>query len=98
MGNIPDEQSIIIPKNQKILQLVSEKAKTGLSASALNVYRNCSLKFYFREIIKLQESDKIEPDIEFNVFGNAIHEVLENIYKPFIDKPINRKNSNEIAK
>ncbi len=96
IGQIPDEQSISILKNNSILQLVSEKAKTGFSASALNVYRNCSLKFYFREILKLKESDKIEPDIEFNVFGNAIHDVLEKIYTPFIDKPINPEKLKEM--
>lgn len=89
IGDIPDEQSISIQKDDNILQLVSEKAKTGFSASALNVYRNCSLKFYFREIIKLQETNKIESDIEFNVFGNAIHKVLEEIYKPFVGKHLN---------
>jgi hypothetical protein len=96
IGQIPDEQGISITKNSNILQLVSEKAKTGFSASTLNVYRNCSLKFYFREILKLKESDKIEPDIEFNVFGNVIHEVLEKIYTPFIDKPINPEQLKEM--
>jgi len=88
IGKIPDEQPISIPKNDDILQLVSEKAKTGFSASALNVFRNCSLKFYFREILKLKESDRIEPDIEFNVFGNVIHATLEGIYKQFVGKTI----------
>jgi CRISPR/Cas system-associated exonuclease Cas4 (RecB family) len=96
IGQIPDEQLIYIQKNNNILQLISEKAKTGFSASALNVYRNCSLKFYFREILKLKESVKIEADIEFNVFGNAIHEVLEKIYIPFIDKPIDPEKLKEV--
>lgn len=86
---IPDAHAISISKDTDILKRIAAKAKSGFSASALNVYRNCSLKFYFREILKLEESGKIASEIEFNIFGNAIHEVLEDLYKQFVGVLIN---------
>jgi len=88
---IPEKLLISISKNDDILESIIKKAKSGFSPSALNIYRNCSLKFYFREIINLKEINKIEPEIEFNVFGNTIHEVLHKIYSNFIGKKIDPK-------
>ena len=82
------QNSISIAKSKSVLEEIKNKAKSGFSASSLNVYRNCPLKFYFSEVLKLKEKKKIEPEIEFNVFGNAIHAVLETIYKQFIGKNI----------
>ncbi|MEE4259985.1 MAG: PD-(D/E)XK nuclease family protein [Bacteroidales bacterium] len=85
---IPGTHAISISKDADILKLIADKGNSGFSASALNVYRNCSLKFYFREILKLEESSKIASEIEFNIFGNAIHDVLEDMYKQFVGKMI----------
>jgi len=89
--HIPEKIPITISKNSDILERILKKAKSGLSPSVLNIYRNCSLKFYFREIINLKEISKIEPEIEFNVFGNVIHEVLYKIYSDFIGNKIDPK-------
>jgi len=89
--HIPEKLTISISKNNDILKRITKKAESGFSPSALNIYRNCPLKFYFRELINLKEINKIEPDIEFNVFGNAIHEVLHKIYSNFIGKKIDPK-------
>ena len=89
--NIPairTEDNITIEKTQKVLENIRKKADSGFSASSLNVYRNCPLKFYFREVLGLRDLNKIEPDIEFNKFGIAIHGVLEKIYKNFLGKNI----------
>jgi CRISPR/Cas system-associated exonuclease Cas4 (RecB family) len=91
LDKIPGKQTISIAKNKDVINRLAKIANNGLSASALNVYRNCPLKFYFREVLKLQLNQKIEPEIEFNVFGNAIHDTLEEIYKPFIGKKIDLK-------
>jgi CRISPR/Cas system-associated exonuclease Cas4 (RecB family) len=82
------EDEISITKTAEVIKGIRRKADTGFSASSLIVYRNCPLKFYFSEILGLRDLDKIEPDIEFNVFGNAIHRVLEKIYSHFIGKNI----------
>ena len=53
---------------------------TGLSASALNSYIHCSLKFYFDQIAGIRPDDEPEGLVAGN-FGNVLHKCMENAYK-----------------
>lgn len=80
---------ISIQKTSTILDKLNAKAAYGFSPSLLNKYRNCSLQFYFQAIAGLKEADEVEETIGADTLGNVIHEVLEILYQPFIDKKIN---------
>lgn len=67
------------------LQKISQR---GFSPSALNKYRNCPLKFYYENIMGINEKDSINEDLEQNELGSYIHAVLENIYTPTIGSPL----------
>jgi ATP-dependent helicase/DNAse subunit B len=80
-----------------------------LSPSAVNTYLQCSLKFYFRYAMGLPEPDEIKEEIDGVIFGNIFHDTIETLYRPFIDRVLEksdiegiRKNkvtiANEIAK
>lgn len=56
----------------------------GFSPSALNTFRTCSLKYYFRYIADVSEPAVFQEDIDAAKLGSAIHETLEELYKPFI--------------
>lgn len=86
-GNVKASE-IIIKKNDKIMQLLDEKAKKGYSPSALNTFISCSLKFYFQYILKIHKEDEIETSVESNTFGSIVHDALEEIYKPFVGRAI----------
>lgn len=58
----------------------------GISPSALNMYIECRLKFYFRYIAKIKEADEIEEDIDARVMGNFLHDVMERFYKRIREK------------
>ena len=90
-GNHPDENNISIPKSETVLKKLDHLRAKGLSPSALNQYIKCPLQFYFSRILKLKVSDGVKSNLEANVFGTVVHEVLEEVYKPFIDKPIDTK-------
>jgi ATP-dependent helicase/DNAse subunit B len=70
------------------MEKLKAKAEFGFSPSLLNTYRNCQLQFYFHAIGGLREADEVEETIGADTLGNAIHEVLESFYKPFIGKKI----------
>lgn len=89
-GNI-----ITIKKDAAVMERLQHIAAFGLSPSALNKYRNCPLQFYFHSIAGLKEADEIEETIGADVLGNAIHEVLETLYKPFVGKKINAADIKE---
>lgn len=51
-----------------------------LSASALNIYLDCRLKFYFRYVLRLFSGDEMSDDLNARHFGNALHRTLEYLY------------------
>jgi ATP-dependent helicase/nuclease subunit B len=89
---------ISIYKTPAILETLKAKADYGFSPSLLNKYRNCSLQFYFHAIAGLKEADEVEETIGADSLGNAIHEVLEQFYKPFIGKKIVAADIKEMKK
>ncbi len=76
--------NILIEKSPEILESISEQAERGFSPSALNTYIQCPLQYYFSKILRLSPPDTIDGSVEANTFGTIIHEVLEQIYMPFI--------------
>ena len=82
---------IRIEKNKEILKVLTEKAKSGFSPSALNTYISCKLKFYFQYVLKLNKEKEIEASVESNTFGSIVHDTLEEIYSPFKGKLIDTK-------
>jgi NDP-sugar pyrophosphorylase family protein/CRISPR/Cas system-associated exonuclease Cas4 (RecB family) len=89
--NIPtrlNTNKITINKTKEILEKLEKKAGSGFSASALNSYISCSLRFYFQYILKISKEKEIETSVESNTFGSIIHDSLEEIYKDFCGREI----------
>ena len=74
-----------IRKEGTIIQLLKKKAEKGLSASSLNLYRNCQLKFYYAEIAGIREPEEITDVIDPAMMGSAVHEALHELYKPLLN-------------
>ena len=86
--HFPTEKDIIIEKDNEILNALINKASKGFSPSSLNAYRNCSLRFYFREIAGLSELDEIEETIDAATLGTVVHDVLQNLFADHINVEI----------
>jgi ATP-dependent helicase/nuclease subunit B len=87
------KNKIVIEKNPGSLELILKKAVSddkysGLSPSALIVYKECGLKFYFKYGAGLKELKSVEESAESNTFGSILHLSLENIYRGRIGKII----------
>lgn len=78
-----NEDRIVIEKTPDVLAMIHERTAFGFSPSALNSYIQCPLQYYFSKILRLKPPERIDESIENNTFGTIIHEVLEQIYKPF---------------
>lgn len=100
--NIPitknSNEPINIIKTPEIIELLKQKAVYGFSPSLLNKYRNCSLQFYFHAIAGLKEEEEVEETIGADMLGNMVHQVLEQLYQPFIDKKITTTHIQELKK
>ncbi|MBP7809120.1 MAG: PD-(D/E)XK nuclease family protein [Bacteroidia bacterium] len=94
---------IAIPKNTESLERIYKKATlndkySGLSPSSLISFKDCSLKFYFRYGGGLKESTDLEESAEANTFGSILHESLEALYTPFINRNITTNDIKELKK
>lgn len=80
---------ISVQKIAEVEKLLSDFLFGGpraLSASAINTYLDCPLKFYFSVLEQIQEEDEITETVERDVFGSILHKVMEDLYAPFKGK------------
>ncbi len=67
-------------------------SKNGLSPSAINVYNNCSIQFYYKYILAIKPDDEAEEGIDAALIGSAVHHVLETLFTPFVGKSLTEKD------
>ena len=67
---------------------VNERLKalfeSGISPSAINKLVSCPLDFYYRYIARLGEEKEVDESMSSSKFGEIVHKVLENFYRPFV--------------
>jgi hypothetical protein len=78
-----------VTKNEEIMRaLAAYETKKSLSASTINVYLDCPLRFYLSVVKGIDEEDAVSETLENDTFGTILHRVLELVYKPFGGKTI----------
>ncbi|MEI6767257.1 MAG: PD-(D/E)XK nuclease family protein [Bacteroidota bacterium] len=92
------DSSISIAKSEDTLNRLYEKAKTGFAPSTINAYRSCSLRFYFKEIAGLAETEEIAETVDSATLGTVIHKVLEELFTPFIGLKVTSADVKEMHK
>ncbi|MFV0471799.1 MAG: PD-(D/E)XK nuclease family protein [Paludibacteraceae bacterium] len=95
--------SIVVPKTDKVMErlqhFVSGNVHSkSLSASTLNSYIDCPLKFYFSKIEGLEEIEEVTENVEASMFGTLLHKVMQDIYEPYENKTVNGNDLDEISK
>lgn len=92
-------QSITIGSSKEVSRKLLEKnQEKALSPSAINTYLHCSLKFYYKYVVDLPEPEEVKEEIDGVVFGNIFHDTLEELYKPFVGKVIEKADIENIRK
>ncbi|MBF0494846.1 MAG: PD-(D/E)XK nuclease family protein [Candidatus Omnitrophica bacterium] len=70
-------------KTEEICEMLK---KLRFSATSVNTYVECPLKFYYTYVMKLEEKEALTSDVEGNEIGIFIHELLEKSFTHFINK------------
>lgn len=73
----------VAKKNKDIIESLKEKL---FSASSVNMYVSCPLKFYFRYCLGLEEKEDLFDEPEAADVGTFVHELLEKTYGGFLNK------------
>lgn len=77
---------IVVHKTDDVLARLSVFRKGGdraLSASAINTWLDCPLKFYFSVVQSVQEEEEVMETVESSMFGSILHKVMEILYTRF---------------
>lgn len=74
-----DKSETVLAKMRN-LYLEGGEGDKYLSASSLNDYLACRLKFYYKHVAGLEEEDEISEDVDAGQFGNTFHHTMEAVY------------------
>jgi hypothetical protein len=75
-----------IVKTPAVSEKLKELFKKGISPSALSTYIYNPISFYEQKVLDIREDNDVEETIAVNTMGSVIHDVLEELYTPFIGK------------
>lgn len=88
-----DDSPLAIPKTEAVMDRLNrylssepqpeEQVAKKLAPSALALYINDPVQFYFRYIAELYEIEAVDEDINPIIFGNILHKTIELLYKPY---------------
>lgn len=80
---------IVIGRTARVKEMLNRYLdpddKARLSASALNTYLECRLRFYFKSIARLYEPEEIEEDLDARTLGNVLHHLMEHLYQDHLN-------------
>ena len=92
---------IIIAKNEFILEKLrryTQDEKYRFSPSSLNTYLYCPLNFYCRYVLDVAEETEVSEDLDAAKFGNILHNSMDILYRPYVNKTITSETINSIRK
>ncbi len=90
-----NREPLEIKKDDAVMEQLMQFAGNGeksLSASALNNYIACPLKFYMENIEGMRDEDEVSESVESNVFGSIFHHVMEKIYSKYEGKLVEKRD------
>lgn len=75
---------LVVQKTPAVRAALKQALTSGLSPTAFNDFVKCSLRFYFRRVGKFaNEADEVEEELSTQALGNAVHTVMETLFRPF---------------
>lgn len=85
-----EEEVTKTPEVMAMLNNFTDQVGEGkfLSPTSLTNYITCPLKFYLKNVAGFKELDDVEEDIDARNLGIVVHEVLEFLYQPWVDRNI----------
>src|SRR5574344_150174 len=94
---------ISITKDEEVMRLlyakysdVSEKPG-ALSASALNTYIECPLKFYLTYLLGMKREEDVKESVEADTFGNLFHKVMQKTYLKYENRTVTKREIEKIS-
>jgi hypothetical protein len=87
-----EPQPITVAKTDDVMALLQEYLAGGtkyLSATSLQRFLECPLRFYFANIAGIRTPDRVAEDIDGRMLGNIFHAAMQIVYTNFLQKEVN---------
>ncbi|EDM44448.1 hypothetical protein SCB49_05445 [unidentified eubacterium SCB49] len=81
-----------VKKTDAVMDIIKKIGTRYYSPSALTAYIRNPIDFYFQRILKLKELEEVEETVAANTMGTIVHNTLENLYTPLINKRLTAEN------
>ena len=96
------KKNISIEKSNSIVEdmrtLFSKDGFRSLSATSIDTYITCPLKFYLKYVKGVEEEDEVAEEIEADDFGKIFHMAMEAVYARHIGGVVTKDIISEILK
>lgn len=103
-GNFFEKCEVTVQKSPEIMKKMEvfttddpERAR-NLSASAINDYIACPLKFYLRYVENIREEDEVNDYMDSSTLGTIVHSVAQRIYETLGSRRSNVKISPDMLR
>ena len=80
-------QPVVIPKTEEIILKIKNRYDFNtnpeakpLTPSHLNIFIDCSLRFYLQKIQGYESPDQLTDELDSSVFGTIFHQAAESLY------------------
>ena len=86
------DEDMVVEKDEAVMAELEAHfvgGKGRFSASSLNDYLDCPLRYYYRHVKGFREEDDVVEELDAGLFGTIYHSVMENLYRPFKGKVVN---------
>lgn len=85
-GVLRRPRAITVVKDTAVLAQLKALCERGLSPSAIGTWLRCPLDFHFKYILGIRETDVADGTLGSDVLGDAVHQVLQDLFKPLVGK------------
>ncbi|HEY6952006.1 MAG TPA: PD-(D/E)XK nuclease family protein [Bacteroidota bacterium] len=68
---------------EKTPAIVSRLRNSTFSASALDTYLKCPIRFYYANVLRLEEKDEVGDDVDQQEVGKFVHSALKKYFSGF---------------
>lgn len=92
------EELMVIKKELSYFDRLNQIAANGFSPSALTSYVRNPIDFYASKILRISDMEDVEENIAANTMGSIIHEALDKLYQPYVDKILIKEDFATIKK
>lgn len=84
-------RSDFVPEGKKsdaVMRRLAHLAEKGFSPTALGTYVECPLRYYYCNVLGVDEPDTMKEDLDSSQLGTCVHAVMQRVYEPFLDREV----------